>query len=1718
MASEASPDAAWLLGTRVLRTVSRDGIDHERLYDPRSGSTWYARSAALNSAQALAALQNEVDLMPHLGAHWAAIPRATICTQDRLVVVSCIDDEPTFVAEAGGQRLSLPRFLDLAVGTARATAEAHAQGVLHRDIRPVHVIVDGDGRSRLTGFGFAALRGAPDAAMPALGDASLPYLAPEIHLGRRGGDPGADLYALGVSYYEWLMGEWPLKADSASAWRHAHLAVEPPAPRQGRPELPDVLERIVLKLMDKDPGQRYRDAGSLLADLLRCRQEWHARGAIAGFKLDASTRGTLLNRPAQLFGREAEMHSLLAAWLRVTQTARSEVVLISGPAGSGKSALTQELARRIGGSAARHATGKSDLQQQDIPYAPLAQALRSLTMALLSGDGTSLARVREAWLARLSGQGKAVAEIVPEVEHVIGPTAPLANVPAALAQTRVDQALLHTLAAFASEAPLLLVIDDLQWADAYTLGLMRAFLADPPANVLWIGACRDHPADRLSPLEWLGHARREGTIPITHVTVQPLAVESVTELVAGALNQAPTRVSVLGRAIHQKTAGNPFFAFQLLQTLVEDGVVSYLGDDAGWDWREQEVDRQPYADDVVDLMVRRFARYPRSRTVLLGHLACVGLRCSTGLLASIAQTAPDILDKRLRPLLDAGLLVRESEGYAFPHDRVLESAYALVDVTERPAVHARIAAVMIDFWQGDVAAHAFEICNQIERVAGHELSAHDRISFAKVLLVAGRRAKNSSAIESAARYVSGVDALIESSWWSSHYDVAYGASLLRCECLLAQANLAGAESEITSLLERDLPPMDRAAVYRLQAVLQTVRCDYEGAISTALAGLALLDVHLPRGPSERQLREAYDAVTRARGGRSIAALGEIDATADRRMQVVMGLLSTLVSSLFVTDGISFLHLAKLVELTLQHGATPESAYGLSWYGVFIASLYGEYEDGLEYGLAATKLIDRQGYEAERIATLVAVDQVSPWTRPLSYALQHVQQAVKQGLASGDIGMACYACNHIVSDLLVMGEPLWSVEEEIERGLKLTRSIEYRDIELILLSQHAFVHSLCRLEDGDLDTGNGEARAGAAQRLELSNSQPTRFWIHLYDGMTAVYSHDWQGALTSLRQAAALSWAAPAHINVADCQFFLALAFAHAPDDTSVEPGRVAAVEACRRPFERWASLNPRTFRSKLLLLEAEMARLRGDAMKALACYEKSAEAAAAAGFVHERALAHEYAALLCHAHGLNLAAAQHRAAAIDSYRHWGAAVKERQLSEVASSSLLPLHGAAAPHRLRSGPGVAPEWEAGMKAAQALSSEMVTERLVEALMSNLIVHAGARFGLLVLMRGDAPMIEASGRVVDGKVSISRGSTVPSDQLLPLSVLNSVIRTRKSLVLADAMTEAPSLGIRLGVSRPMRSVLCLPLTRGGDLIGALYLENNLAPDVFDAGRTAALEVLAPQVAIALETARLYEQLLDENRRRAQVEMDLRMARADLARTAHLTAMGSLAASIVHEVNQPLTAIVASVDASTRWLRRATPDLTEALDALSHVRHNALRAAEVIRALRSLAKQAPAVLEPVDVIDLVREVLQTVRMDLDTRGVRLVTQWNRGRSVVEADRIQLQQVVFNLVTNALDAMQDTPGPDKELKVVCDPRRDDIVVTVLDRGSGIPAEILPRIFDPFFTTKHDGLGMGLPICRSIVEAHGGTLAVRPRKVGTAFTFRLPARAAASVGSRVPV
>lgn len=1601
------------------------------------------------------------------------------------VELSCGNEQGKSVAPRSAP-LPLDRFIEVAVDAARSMAELHVQGAVIGTISAANLLP------------FAHSDRIPDSEDSISGD-DLAYIAPERlrETEPRPSDQRSDLYSLGVALYEQLTGRLPFDAKGSAEWRHAHLAIQPPAPGRWRNDVPAVLDAILLRLLAKDPADRYLSAEALHTDLLACKSALLRDGTMPWFEPGAAEGPLRIGKDGALFGRENEIQLIGDVIRRVCTIGRGEIVLVSGVGGIGKTALIQGA---IAATAASFASGKSDKLQRDNPYAAVTQVLKVLFNRSLSDSDSEIAEARSSLLKRLDGHGRLIVDLVPEAEHVLGPTAPLVDVPPHIGLMRTQNAILHTLDFFAgTDRPLVLFLDDLQWADTLTLAVLEALIAHAPAHICFIGAFRDREADVSTEPSTLVKAARSGRMPLTEIALAPLSPESTADLVAAAMPGEVSDVAPLIQMVFQRTSGNPFFVNQLLRSLFEGKAIRHDALYRQWFWVGAEVTQLPYSEDVAAFMAARLGELPHSRRELLRQMACIGREAPLSLLCAMTRT--DVAELRVlaRQLVEAGLLQQSAAGYIFSHDRVFEAAYALSEPEQRADDHRQIARLMIAQESQSGSEYIFEIANQIERANLEPLSPDDRIAFVNVLAAAATSARYTGGVAQACRYLQIAIRLMDDSWWTDNGALAFKIYLLHAEMLLATAATIEAANTIDLLLTRAQSSLDHAAARRLEANLLTLRSDYDGAIGAALLGLDALGIHLQRGASRTQLDLAYANVKSALGDRPIATLGNLPVMTDPAMQSAMALLSTLISSIFTPDGLRFLHMAKMVELTLKHGTTQDSAYGLSWFGVMIASLYEDYKDGYEYGQAALALVERHGYDAQRTATLVAVDQVSAWTRPLSYSLNQIREAIRTGHAAGDVGMTCYARNHLISDLLVMGAPLDRIESELVPAIAMTQQLGYRDIELLIQGQQHLVQTLRAKDIG------GTALRGADDIVATS----TRFWVRLYQGVAHYWSGEAAAALTPLSEASNLIPLMAAHIDTAWCSLFLALTVAAIADDDSTRAEAIQRLAPARAQFARWASLNRMTFQNKLLLVDAELARLSGDATAALALYEQAAVAAQDAGFVHEQALAHELAGGHLRRIGIQPAAQRHFQLAHDLYAGWGATAKAARMTAE--------HGLARPIATSELPASV-DLAVVLRTSQAISEEIVLDTLVRSLVRDLIIHAGADRGTLITMRDGEPSVEAVGTVLNGEVAVSRETSETTAQAIPSTILNTVRTTRKALLLADARVDLQGLHASDIGTRAARSILCVPLIRRGDLTGLVYLENQLAGGVFTPDRIAIIEMLASQAAISLENARLYAELMQQNQRRATSEAALRTARAKLARTSQLTTLGGLAASIAHEVNQPLSAIASHADATRRWLDRPNPDLAHALHGVDSIRAGVGRVTEIIRALRAIARQTSHSMTPMSVDPMISQVLHLTATETESREIVVATKLQAGDVIINGDRTQLEQVLLNLVTNAADALVAIPPGKRRLQVTTSVESGMVVVCVIDNGHGIPAAISTTIFEPLVTTKETGMGMGLAICRSIIEAHGGKLEARSDENGTTFSFALPMVTRASSPPAGPV
>ncbi len=1427
-----------------------------------------AAGAEQPSPQSLRRLEHEFTLAKELDARWAVQPLALTRHEGRAtLILGDPGGEPLdgVIERQKGQPIELTRFLHIAVGLTDALGQTHRQGVIHRDVKPANALVDDSGHVRLTGFGMASRlpreRLAP--AAPEVLAGTLAYMSPE-QTGRmnRSIDTRSDLYSLGVTLYQLLTGSLPFAAADALEWVHCHIARQPAAPIERRP-VPVALSTIIMRLLAKNAEDRYQTATGLEADLQRCLTEWQFHGRIDPFALGADDSSDRLLIPEKLYGREREVEALLTAFDRVVAQGTAELVLVSGYSGVGKSSVVNELHKVLVPPRGLFASGKFDQYKRDVPYATLAQAFQTLVRQILVKSHPEVDRWRQALLDALGPNGQLIVNLVPEVEFVIGKQPPVADLPPQEAGHRFRSVVQRFLGAFATaEHPLALFLDDLQWLDAATLEWLGSLMSAPEVrHVLLIGAYRDNEVGSAHPLKRTLTTIREAGGRTLEIVLAPLGLEDLERLVADALHCSRTAAALLAQLLLERTGGNPFFATHFLTVLAEEGLLQFDRGASGWIWDLGRIRAKGYSDNAVELMVGKLRRLPDATQAALQQLACLGNVAEIATLRAVLEQSEEDIHAPLLEAVRAGLILRLEGSYAFLHDRIQEAAYALIPETERAEAHLRTGRVLLArMTADDLTEPLFDVANQLNRAA-ILLSDHDeKAHVAAIDLRAGRKAKASAAYASALTYFSAGMALLDENDWSRQYELTFDLWLERAECELLTGDFDTAGQLIGGLLRRAASKVDEAAVHDLKVRLHILKSENHEAVATALTCLRQLGIDIPTHPTQEQVQAEYETVWQILDGRSIESLIDLPLMTDPVLQAAVQVLSGMASPAYIIDtGLSCLVMCRMVKVSLQHGLSGPSTYGYVSWGVLLSGVFRRYGDGYRFAKLACDIVEKHGFIAGQARAYSTTAVVAAWVRPITVAIDFARKGARTAAETGDTVMACYSTFAHIALLLTRNDPLDAVWRETDMALGFTRRVKFDDIADIIVSQQRLIATMqgrtahfSTFSDVQFDEATFEAQ------LAGDRSPMTVSWYWLVKLKARFLSGSYGEALAAAGNAKPVLAAATGQIQQLDYFYYTALTVSALYEAAGADQQQAwrELLTGHREQLREWAESYPPTFADKHALVLAEIARLEGRDVDAQGLYEQAIRLARENGFVQNEGLAHELAAQYYLSQGIETAGYAYLRSARNCYDRWGAHGKVKQLDERYPRLR---EERAVPSSAIVGPSVGQlDVETVVRASQALSTEMVLPKLVERLMRIAVEHAGARRGMLILIRTGEPWLEAEATTSQGpaEVLVRRGPVTSSD--LPQSVLRYVIRTREHVLLDDASVDpmySTDEHVRLQRSR---SVLCLPIVKQTTLVGALYLENNLTAGAFTPDRVAVLQLLASQAAISLENAALYAEL--------------------------------------------------------------------------------------------------------------------------------------------------------------------------------------------------------------------------------------------------------------------
>jgi PAS domain S-box-containing protein len=1431
----------------------------------------------------LARLEHEYDLRDELDSDWAVRPLTLVRREDQpMLILEDAGGEP--LDRLLGQPMELSRFLVFALGLAAALGKLHQQGLIHKDIKPANVLVDSAaGAIRLSGFGIASRlpreRQSPEP--PEVIAGTLAYMAPE-QTGRmnRSVDSRSDLYALGVTLYEMLTGRLPFTAANPMEWVHCHIARQPVPPDEQVEGVPEPLSAIVMKLLAKTAEERFQTAAGVEADLRQCLAAWKSCGRIDSFPLGAHDASEHLTIPERLYGREREIETLLAAFDQVVTLGTTQLVLVSGYSGIGKSSVVRELHKVLVPPRGLFASGKFDQFKRDIPYATLAQAFQSLMRQLLGRSEVELALWRNALCEALGPNGQLIVRLVPELEHVIGKQPPVADLPPKDAQNRFQIVFRRFLRVFArKEHPLALFLDDLQWLDTATLDLLEHLVTHSEVrHLLLVGAYRDNEVSPSHPLMRTLAAIRKADTNVCEIVLAPLGFGDIGRLVADALHCTPEGSLALAQMVHEKTGGNPFFAIQFLVALSEEGLVAFDPVAPAWRWDIDRIRAKNYTDNVVDFMVGKLKRFSATTQEALKQLSCLGSLVDIATLSVVHGEPGKTMHAALWEAVHAGFVFRLDGAYTFLHDRIQQAAYSLIPEAQRAGAHLRVGRVLLaNITRDQLAEHLFDVANQFNRGAALLVDSIEKVQVATINLRAGLKAKASAAYASACVYFAAGMELLDESNWASQYELTFSLWLERTECEFLTGNFDTVEQLIGELLQRGASKVDQAAAYHLKVQLHTVKSESAQAVATALTCLRLFGIDIPAHPTWEQVQAEYETVWQTLKGRPIEGLIDLPLMTDPELQVAMQVLSILLAPAYYTDfHLSCLHLCRMVNISLQHGTCGASAHAYGWLGFILGSAFHRYREGFRFTKLGCDLVEKRGFIAYRAKVHYAMGIVAPWTQPITAAIDFMRAAFRTATEIGDLTYACYSMDQFVNGLLLRNDPLDAVWRESERGLDFVRKAGFRDIADNIVSKQRFIATM-QGRTATFSTFSDSQFDEAAFEAQLTGDRiPPMVCFYWILKLKAWFlAGNYAEALTAAGKAKALLWASTGHFQLIDYFYYTALTVAalYEKATSDEKTGWRDLLTAHREQLREWADNYPPTFGDKHALVLAELARLEERDLDAMRLYEEAIRAARENGFVQNEGLANELAAQFYLKRGIEKLAHSYLREARYCYLRWGALGKVRQLDE-------RYPGLAEQATLGPATTIGTSVEqldlaTVMKASHAVSGEIVLEKLIQTLMVIALEHAGAEGGLLILPQGEKLRIAAKARTGRDGVDVRLQDALVTPFDLPDSLLHYVIRTQETVILDDASVQNLFSEDEYFYQSHARSILCLPLLNQAKLTGVLYLENNLAPHVFTLKRLAMLQLLASQAAISLDHARVYADLGRVNAELTQENSDRRKA---------------------------------------------------------------------------------------------------------------------------------------------------------------------------------------------------------------------------------------------------
>ena len=1400
------------------------------------------------------------------------------------------------------RQFNLTEFLTIAIQVVEILGEVHQRQIIHKDINPSNIVLNSTtGQLKLIDFGISTALSKENLTLrnPNQLEGTLPYISPE-QTGRmnRGIDYRTDFYSLGATFYELLTGQLPFRTTDLMELVHSHIAKYPIPPHEINPKIPRVLSDIVMRLMAKNAEDRYQSSHGLKVDLDECQRQWQQTERIESFLLGHQDTSDKFQIPQRLYGREGEINTLLEGFERVSK-GTSELMLVAGYSGIGKSVLVQEIYKPITKQRGYFISGKFDQYQKDIPYASLVQAIRTLIEQLLTESEARIATWREKLLAALGDNGQVIIDVIPEVELIVCPQPALPELGFEETQNRFNLVFQDFIRVFTqSEHSLVLFLDDLQWADIASLKLVQSLMAAENSRYLYIiGAYRDNEVNEAHPLMLISNEIHQAGGIVNSIRLTHLNLSHINQLLTDMLYCPLEVTGSLAELVLTKTEGNPFFINEFLKSLYSEKLLRFDSSHGSWHWDLARIKEQNITNNVVDLMASKVQSLKGQTQQILKLAACIGNQFNLQTLAIVYEKSPQATAAALWTAIAEGLILPLSDTYKlidlgiqglteaivieykFAHDRIQQAAYSLIPEMEKQIVHWQVGQLMLKDTPPEMQGRKiFEIINQLN--SGRQLAEQQakRDELLSLNMLAGKKAKASAAYQTGLNYLQVGLSLLSKDSWQNQYALTLELHVEAAEAAYLSANYEQMEILNSIILQQAKNPIDLVKAHEVRLRAYTSQNNHPGAVKIGLQALALLNIFFPEYPSQTDVMASLAEAKSLWEEKYIIDLVNLPELSHPKQLTIMRVSYYLINPTYVcSPNLFILVVLVMLKLSINFGNTPLSAHTYAAYGIVLCGL-GEIDFGYQFGQLASILVDKPNAKKHKAAILFFVNCfIKHWKDHLKKTLKPFVEGYQIGLETGDFQYAAFGAYSHSYLSYQAGAELTKLEREMAVYSKAIAQINQKSV---LDLHHAYWQTVLNLighsEDPCLLIGDNYNEQEMISLYLETDNQNGLFEIY-FNKFTLYFL--FQKSFQAVKYAALAEKYISSGIGTHTVPIFYyhdsLSQLAVFPDALEAQQKHILIkVKTNQDKIKRWADYAPMNYLHKLYLVEAELARVLGKNGKAREYYDRAIALSNKNEYLNDEALAYELAARFYLIRNQNHVARHYLQDAHYAYQCWGAIAKvkdlERQypqfLAKTSISSLQTSLTSSTTGLWQTTSSVL-DLNSVLKASQTISSEILLNQLLEKLVKIMIENAGAQTGSLILVKEGHLLIEAQGSMEQDKVIVSQSTLASNSRQLPLSLINYVERTRENVVLADATHEGIFITDLYIVQTKPKSILCTPIVYQGQLVGLLYLENNLTTGAFTPDRLEILKLLSSQAAISLQNAQLYVALRENERRLTQ-----------------------------------------------------------------------------------------------------------------------------------------------------------------------------------------------------------------------------------------------------------